>query len=322
MAVKSTKKTKQIVTLQNKYFTAQKIISMRQLITALNLFCSLVVLFMLFGSGFEVNMPGDKVPQYVNQVPLPPSIAFAGEDVPLYDREVRERLDREITNVTHQHSSTIRIMKLAYRYQSIIEDILRRNGVPDDFKYLAMAESGLENVTSPKGAKGVWQFMEGTATQYGLEISTDVDERLHLEKSTLAACTYLRNAYQRFGTWTMAAASYNRGVSGMNEHAAEQQSNSYYDLYLNSETSRYIFRILAYKHVLTHAEEYGYHFTTEDFYPAQATNTVMISSIGDIASFARSYNTNYKTVKNLNPWLRNSSLKGRADKSYAIKLPM
>ncbi|OWY20459.1 murein transglycosylase [Sphingobacteriales bacterium UPWRP_1] len=296
---------------------------MRQLLTALNLMCSLLVLFMLFSSGFEVNTPpGDKVQQYVSQVPMPPSIAFANEEVPLYDREVRERLDREITNVTHQHSSTIRVMKLAYRYLPLIEDILSRNGVPDDFKYLAIAESGLENVTSSKGAKGVWQFMEGTATQYGLEISTDVDERLHLEKSTLAACTYLRNAYQRFGTWTMAAASYNRGVSGMNEHAGEQQSNNYYDLYLNSETSRYIFRILAYKHVLTHPEDYGYHFTTEDFYPAQATNSVMISSIGDIAAFARSYNTNYKTVKNLNPWLRTNSLKGRTDKSYAIKLPM
>lgn len=295
---------------------------MRHLLAALNLLCVTLVLFALFTSGFGVSMPNNKVQQYISQVPLPESIAFAGEAVPLYDREVRERLDREVTNVTHQHSSTIRVIKLAYRYLPLIEDILRRNGVPDDFKYLAIAESGLENVTSSKGAKGVWQFMEGTATQYGLEISPDVDERMHLEKSTLAACTYLRNAYQRFGSWTMAAASYNRGVSGMNEHADEQQSNNYYDLYLNSETSRYIFRIIAYKQVLTNAEEYGYHFTTEDLYPDQATNSVMINSIGDIASFARTYNTNYKTIKNLNPWLRGTSLKAKVNKSYAIKVPL
>ena len=296
---------------------------MRNLLAALNLLTILLLLYVLFTSGFGLYAPSaDKVQQHVNQPPIPTSLTFAGEAVPLYDREVRERLDREIINVTHQHSSTIRVMKLAYRYLPDMEDILRRNGVPDDFKYLAMAESGLENVTSNKGAKGVWQFMEATARQYNMEVSDEVDERLHLEKSTQAACNYLRSAFQRFNNWTMAAAGYNRGVSGMNDHTDDQQESSYYNLYLNTETSRYIFRILAYKIVMSNPHDYGYHFTTEDFYPKQATNTVEVSGIDNLTSFAKSYNTSYKTIKTLNPWLRSTSLRAKNNKSYQVKVPL
>jgi len=296
--------------------------TMRSVLAALNLLCIVLVLFILFSSGFDVNLPNNRVEQRISQTPIPAAITFAGETVPLYDREVRERLDRELTNVTHQHSSTIRVMKLVQRYLPVIEDLLRRNGIPDDFKYLAIAESGLENVTSSKGAKGVWQFMDATATQYGLEISNEVDERLHLEKSTIAACSYLRSAYQRFGSWTMAAAAYNRGSAGMSEHTAEQQENSFYNLYLNSETSRYIFRILAFKQVLSNSQDYGYYFTSEDFYPATATKLVQVTNISDIATFARSYNTNYKTIKLLNPWLRSTALRGKNGKAYNVEVPL
>jgi len=296
---------------------------MRHLLTALHLISVMFLIYLLFISGFSLNTPStNKVQQHVNQPPIPTSLTFAGEPVPLYDREVRERLDREIINVTHQHSSTIRVMKLAYRILPEIEDILRRNGIPDDFKYLAMAESGLENVTSSKGAKGVWQFMEATARQYNMEVSEDVDERLHLEKSTQAACNYLRNANQRLNSWTMAAAGYNRGVSGMNDYTDDQLESSFYNLYLNTETSRYIFRILAYKVVMTNPHDYGYHFTTEDFYPKQATNQVEVTGIDNLTTFAKSYNTNYKTIKLLNPWMRTTFLKTKKDKTYLVKVPV
>lgn len=265
---------------------------------------------------------GSAATQYVAQVPIPTSMTFAGETVPLHKRDVREKLDRELTSISFKHSSTIRILKLANRHLPKIEEILRNNGVPDDFKYLAVAESGLENVISPKKAKGIWQFMEGTAKSYGLEVSEDVEERYHLEKATVAACKYFKKAKNKFGSWTTAAASYNRGMNGMNRQINNQASSDYYDLYLNSETARYIFRILAYKQFLNNPQQYGFYLNSSDLYPNIAHKTIVISSITNIANFAKSHQTNYKYIKELNPWLKKTYLKAKAGKSYSVKIPL
>ncbi|MEZ4887149.1 MAG: lytic transglycosylase domain-containing protein [Chitinophagales bacterium] len=259
--------------------------------------------------------------QNIQQVHIPEAITFAGEAVPLEEEDARERLDRELTNITFRHSSTVRILKLANRWFPILEPILQRNGIPDDFKYLAVAESSLENVVSPAGAKGFWQFMSATAKSYNMEVSDDVEERYNIEKSTEAACKYLQEARRKFNGWTTAAASYNRGMAGMNGHIEDQQTSDYYDLYLNEETARYIYRIVAYKQLMTNPSVYGFNLTPEDMYPPYEYTTVNIESIPDIATFAKNFGTNYKGIKMLNPWLQKTFLRAKSGKTYDIKIP-
>jgi len=277
------------------------------------------VLYVTFVSGTK-NSPHASQ-QVVTQVYIPPSMTFAGETVPLHQREVRERLDRELTSITFRHSHTIRILKLANRYLPTIEKILRANNVPEDFKYLAVAESSLENLTSPKNAKGYWQFLSNTARSFGLEVSDDVEERYHLEKATVAACKYFKKAHNKFGNWTMAAASYNRGMQGMQNAINSQKVNNYYDLYLNSETARYVFRIAAYKQLMENASQYGFHFYNEDLYPPHNYREMVVTSIPNVPDFARQQGTTYRAIKMLNPWLKRTSLKAKSGKSYTIKIP-
>ena len=267
----------------------------------------------------KANVPS--VQQYISQVPIPYSLTFCGEAVPMHDQFVKERLDRELTSITFRHSSTIRILKLAHRYFPIIEPILAANGVPDDLKYLAVAESGLENVISPKDAKGVWQFLAATARSYGLEVTSEVEERYHLEKSTVAACKYFKQAHKKFENWPMAVASYNRGIGGMAEHIREQNEDDYFDLYLNSETARYVYRILAFKQLMQNPEQYGYHFSSIDLYPPLSEKTVVVNSIDNLVTFAQTYGTTYQKIKMLNPWLRKNYLRAKDGKSYSIKIP-
>ena len=286
-------------------------------------FATLIIILAIFCiSGItskKANVPS--VQQYVSQVPLPYNLTFCGEAVPMHDQFVKERLDRELTSITFRHSSTIRILKLAYRYFPVIEPILAANGVPDDLKYLAVAESGLENLVSPKNAKGVWQFLAATARSYGLEVTSEVEERYHLEKSTVAACKYFKQAYKKFGNWPMAVASYNRGMAGMAEHISHQKEDDYFDLYLNTETARYVYRILAFKQLMKNPEQYGYYFSSIDLYPPLSENTVVVKSIDNIVTFAKSHNTTYQKIKMLNPWLRKNYLRAKSGKSYTIKLP-
>lgn len=272
--------------------------------------------------GVSANNANARVNQSIVQVPLPNAMVFASELVPLHDRDVQERLDRELTSITHRHSHTIRILKLAQRYRGTIERILAEQGVPLDFFFLSVAESGLENVVSPAGARGFWQLMSSTAKEYGLEVGNDVDERYHVEKATIAACRYLKKAHQRFGTWTMAAASYNRGMSGISKQISKQMTDNYYDLYLNTETARYIYRILAYKQLMSYPEKYGFFFNRKDLYPNVATKTVMVTSISSIPTFAKGHGTTYKTIKQLNPWMREPYLSAKAGKSYSVVLPL
>lgn len=260
--------------------------------------------------------------QQVMQVHIPDQLDFAGEALPMHDYDVRERFDREITSITFRHSHTIRILKIANRWMPMISEILATNGVPDDFKYLAAAESGFENLVSPAGAKGVWQFMSATAKQYGMEVSEDVEERYHVEKATIAACQYLKKAKERFGTWTMAAAAYNRGSKGMSTQVKNQKSDNYYDLYLNRETYRYIFRILAYKQLMQNPDLYGFHFSSTDLYHPIQHKTVMVSGIPSIGDFAKQHNTSYKHIKLLNPWMKTYYLRAKGNKQYAVKVPI
>ncbi|MNY14358.1 Membrane-bound lytic murein transglycosylase D precursor [compost metagenome] len=235
---------------------------------------------------------------------------------------MKERLDRELLVNANLDASTLLIIKRANRSFPIIEPILKKNGVPDDFKYLAVAESALMNATSSAGAKGFWQFMPDTAKERGMEVNDGVDERYHLEKSTEAACKYLLDAYRKFGSWTLAAASYNGGFGGVNKQITIQGVTNYYDLLLTDETARYVFRILALKQIMKNPVEYGFNVVPAELYPNIPTRKLEIdSSITDLAAFAKAQGINYKILKIHNPWLRDRKLTNPAKKKYIIEIP-
>lgn len=254
---------------------------------------------------------------------LPTALDFSGEAVPLNQPDIRERLDRELLVNTYWQSNMMLLLKRANKYFPIIEPILKEEGIPDDFKYLAVIESALQNIRSPKGAKGIWQIMPGTAREYGLEVNANVDERYHIEKSTRVASAYLKKAKARFGSWTLAAASYNRGMYATDGLLKKQLVNNYYDLLLNSETSRYVFRILAVKEIMTHPETYGFIFDQEDLYkPITVRKLGVDTAISNIAQFAKAKSINYKILKLHNPWLIQNHLNNRSRKYYEIKIPV
>ncbi len=255
-------------------------------------------------------------------VPLPDKLVFAGEEVPLEYYDVFESLDREFLVNTYWQSQTMLFIKRANKYFPIIEKILKKNGVPDDFKYLALAESGLTNAVSPAGAKGYWQLLESTAKKYGLRINKYVDERYNLEKSTEAACKYLKDAYNVFDNWTLAAASYNVGMGALKKSMEKQGETSYYNLHLNKETARYVYRVLAIKYILENPEKFGFHFRKKDLYHYPAYKIVKVdSSIQDLSAFAHQMGTNLKVLKDLNPWLISDKLIVTDSIGYEIKIP-
>lgn len=259
----------------------------------------------------------------VQSLSIPENANFAGEQVPVENVSVKESLDRELLSNTYWHSNTFFYIKRASRWFPSIEPILKKHEIPEDFKYLAVIESGLLNVTSPAGAKGYWQFMKSTAKDYGLEVNNFVDERYHVEKSTEAACQYLKNAYNKFDNWTLAAASYNMGKSGLSNRLTQQKVSSYYDLLLNSETARYVYRIVAVKYILSDPQQYGFNVHQEDLYPPYETYKLeMDSSISDLVTFAIAQKTTYKTLKLLNPWLIAKSLPNPNNKKYTILMPV
>ncbi|MGB0593097.1 MAG: transglycosylase SLT domain-containing protein [Flavobacteriales bacterium] len=256
-------------------------------------------------------------------IPKPSStIYFANERVPLENPDIWERYDKELLKNTYWQSNTLLLHKRAAKYFPVIEPILKKNNLPDDFKYLALTESGLENVTSPAGAKGFWQIMKSTAKEFNLEVNSEVDERYHIEKSTQAACDFLNSAKEKFGSWTLAAAAYNMGRSGLLKQMNRQKSYTYYDLLLNNETSRYVFRILAIKEIIENPKKYGFQFRTEDLYKNIPTYEVMVdTSISSWADFSKEYGINYKILKLHNPWLRESYLTNKLKKKYYIEIP-
>lgn len=253
---------------------------------------------------------------------LPEELNFAGEPVPLDRVDILERFDRELLINTYWQSQSLIFHKKANRWFPVIEPILAAEGVPDDFKYLALIESGLSNVVSPAGATGYWQIRKETARELGLEVNNEVDERYHVEKSTRAACAYLKEAKAKFGSWTLAAASYNLGKYGLEKQMNRQMADDYYDLLLVEETSRYVFRILAAKEIISKPAQYGFHFRPSDLYqPFTVKEDTLRTAVADFAAYAKERGINYKILKILNPWLRDSYLTNPRGKAYLVKLP-
>ena len=259
----------------------------------------------------------------ISTIEIPEDLNFAGEVVPQDDPEIMERVDREFLVNTYWQSNALLLMKRANKYFPIIEPILAKNGIPDDFKYLAVAESALTNVVSHAGATGFWQIMKGTGKEYGLEINGNVDERYHLEKSTQVACDYLNRFKKKYGSWTLTAAAYNAGSGSINKFMGIQKVDDYYDLLLGEETGRYVFRIMAIKEILSNPEKYGFEIEKEDMYNAVPTFQVEIAEpVASFADFATKYEINYKILKRHNPWLREPHLNNASGKKYTMEIPI
>ena len=268
----------------------------------------------------DIIIPEDRYAIFA--VDIPTELDFAGEPVPLDQQDIWESLDREILVNTYWQSQTLLYIKRANRYFPTIEKILKKNNIPDDFKYLAVAESGLMNVVSPSQAAGFWQLLEGTAKDYDLETNDEVDERYHLEKATEAACKFLQDSYDKYGNWTLAAASYNAGRRGMDRQMKRQNETDYYDLLLNEETARYVYRILAYKLILSDPAKFGFYLGEKDLYPPVPFYEVTVDGkVNDFSEFANRYDINYKLLKWMNPWLRDTVLNNQNNTSYYLKIP-
>jgi len=278
-------------------------------------------------SGFEPESDVDHLRNFndgykVFSLTLPNELTFCEEQVPLERLDVRERLDRELLVNTYWQSNTLLAHKRTARWFPLFEEVLKREGVPDDMKYLAVIESGLTNVVSPAGAAGFWQFMKETGIAYGLEVNGEVDERYHVEKATVAACKYLKASYARYNDWALAAASYNLGQGGVDKQLNRQKQESYFNLHLTDETARYVFRILAMKEIMRDPERYGFHIRKKDLYPPYITRTVNVNGpIADLAAFALDNNTDYRTLKLLNPWLCDTKVTNKEGRTYTLLLP-
>ena len=287
-----------------------------------------IVILLIIGfdnrNNSATQVPGKNEQYYrIVSVPLPDTLSFAGEEVPLDLFYVREALDREVSVNTYWHSSTLQVIKKSARYFPMFDSILDSLGIPEDFKYLAVIESNLSNVRSPAGAVGYWQFLTGTAKDYNLVVDKEVDERYNVRKSTVAACEYLNESYKKFGNWTLVATAYNAGRRGISNQLERQKATSFYDMLLNDETSRYIYRILAMKLIFERPEVYGFYIRKNDYYPIIPTRKIKVEEkIEDLAEFAKSNNISYKLLKTFNPWLRQNYLKNKKKRTYYIEIPL
>ena len=282
--------------------------------------------FLLFLLGSTVSNVEDEndFPQGYRIIspPVPDELYFCSERVPMDNFEVYERIDRELIVNTYFHSATILAMKRANRWFPVVEPILEANGTPDDMKYLMIAESGITNAISPAGATGYWQFMEEAALKYGLEVDSEVDERYNMEKATEAACRYLNEAYDLFGSWTMAAASYNTGIENVQKQIERQKAKNYYNLVFSEETLRYIARAVTIKEIMNNPEKYGFDIKRNELYNPLPYKLVQVNGpVDDLADFAIGYGINYRILKLYNPWLRDNVLKNKDRKVYSIKIP-
>lgn len=291
---------------------------------AYGIICTLLILNMLLLISSNTKNENSISFQMINSVVKNKNYDFAGEQVPMADPEVFERLDRELSSNVYWQGNTLQILKLSEKYFPIIEPILKENGIPDDFKYLAVAESGLRHVTSPSGAASTWQLMKSTGQSLGLIINDEVDERYDIEKSTRAACRYLNQAYQKYGNWTLAAASYNMGMTGLQGKINEQLEDNYYNLWLNQETSRYVFRLIAYKEILQNPKSYGfiYQFGVDAYPSLNSEQKSVPLPIYDLALWAKDNQTNYKTIRTLNPWIRSNKITTLKDTAIQIAVPV
>lgn len=269
------------------------------------------------------SVPQGQVPVQNVVIPkLPQEAYFAGERVPLEYFDVRESLQREMTIINYWHGSLSYIVQLSGRYKDLICKILKEEGVPEDFFYLCVAESSLQPVTSPANAKGYWQFLSGTAKDFGLEVSAQVDERYNWEKSTRAACKYFKKAYEKYGNWTLAAASYNVGMANIDSRIGYQSIDYYYDMQLPIETARYVYRAIAFKTIMNNLPAYGFNITEDDMYkPIEYKVVEVKGSVANWSEFARSHNTNFKMIKMFNEWIRSNHLNNPNCKTYKVWVP-
>ena len=299
---------------------------MQKIVRFLSIIFITILSITFFNAVYISDVPSEKntADTYtIKALKIPDELTFAGEKVPTELYDIKERMDRELLVNTYWQSNGLLLIKRAHKYFPIIEPMLKKYGIPDDFKYLAVAESGLENNSSSAGAAGFWHFLKSSAKEYGLEVNQNVDERYNLEKATKVAADYLKKSKKRFGTWTLAAAAYNAGNARIARNLKKQQVTDYYDLLLNSETSRYVLRIVALKEVLSYPKKYGFEFDKEDLYTSPATRTVKVDTvITNIASFAKGFNINYKELKLHNAWLRENKLNNKSRKSYKITIPV
>ena len=284
-----------------------------------------VVFFLLNTGGRMIFASSEDIADYAGpsqslfNLRIPKDLQFAGEPIPKDDYSIKESMERVINGGKFEKSTAYVLFSRASAWFPLIEAILKRNHIPDDFKYIALEESRLTNSISPRGAVGFWQFVQATGSYYGLEINEDVDERYHVEKSTEAACRYFRDAYKKFHNWTLAAASYNLGMGGIEYHLKKQGSDNYYDLMMNKETSNYVYKILALKTILVNS---GKKFRGGgNIYNMAGVTCKTDSSISDLSAFARSKGISLETLKMFNPWLVGTKLSNSAHKTYYIKLP-
>ncbi|MDB4025325.1 lytic transglycosylase domain-containing protein [Flavobacteriaceae bacterium] len=299
---------------------------MQKIVRLLSIIFITLLSITFFNAVYISDVPSEKntADSYtIKALKIPDELTFAGEKVPTELYDIKERMDRELLVNTYWQSNGLLLIKRAHKYFPVIEPMLKKYGIPDDFKYLAVAESGLENNSSSAGAAGFWHFLKSSAKEYGLEVNQNVDERYNLEKATKVAADYLKKSKKRFGTWTLAAAAYNAGNARIARNLKKQQVTDYYDLLLNSETSRYVLRIVALKEVLSYPKKYGFEFEKEDLYTSPTTRTVKVDTvITNIASFAKGFNTNYKELKLHNAWLRENKLNNKSRKLYKITIPI
>jgi hypothetical protein len=269
----------------------------------------------------EKNATHYSAKEYNQLPPIPSTMELFGETIDLRDEDIRERLDNELIVNAYLHSSTTLIIKRANRYFSVLEQLLKDEQVPSDFKYLCVIESNLTQAISPAGARGFWQFMPETAKEYNLLINQEIDERLDVQRSTLAACAYLKKAHAEFKNWILAAASYNRGMGGVRSDMKSQYTNNYFDTEMNNETGRYVFRIMAMKLILENPKAYGFNIKAADLYPIRNTKIKTINApIPDLALWAKNNKVNLKILRKLNPWLLTNSLTIKPI-NYVITLP-
>ena len=296
--------------------------SFRILSLILVLFVTLLLL-----NGIQKETSGKKIFTHefykIKAIKLPSDLNLAGERVPIEKKDIRERMDRELLVNTYWQSNGLLLIKRANKYFPILEPLLKKHGLPDDFKFLALAESAFTDETSSAGAAGIWHFMKRTGKEYGLEINKNVDERYHIEKSTKVAAAYLKKSKERFNSWTLAAAAYNAGNYGIHKQLEKQQVTNYYDALLANETERYIFRIIALKEVITNPKKYGFIFDNEDLYTHTKTRVIKVDTvISNITLFAKKFGITYKELKIHNPWLRENKLNNASRKLYEIKIPV
>ena len=288
---------------------------------------SILIVAFLFYNGINKNETDPQTSTHatykIKALKLPNNLNLAGERVPLEIPDVKERMERELLVNTYWQSNGLLLIKRANKYFPILEPLLKKYGLPDDFKFLALAESGFIDETSNVGAAGMWHFMQATGKEYGLEINSNVDERYDIEKSTKVAAEYLKKSQKRFNSWTLAAAAYNAGNYGVSKRLDEQEVTNYYDAKLPDETERYVLRIIALKEVISNPKKYGFVFENEDLYTLAKTRTIKVdTAISNITHFAKKFGMNYKEFKIYNPWLRENKLNNKSRKVYEIKVPI